>query len=429
MALILRHQRTQQPQQPVPVDRQNPFGRRAISAWLPATAAGFDVARGRDNPDTNPAGYVVGEHGVALAYPGGSLDAAPQRPRLLTQSLPSTTDITIVLAARYYGDGARVFACSTIEAIPTSATAFDIYVSGVKRFTATFTGGCRKCLVVAYRTNTPTVDPVVFADGVQATITKSGTASSVSVSGNFAIGNHHSLTRQLHADIYGAALLGMVVSPAEAKSLSDNPWQLFAPQTRRIWVPVASGGGTMYSITGAGNIASAETIGTAAASFHTSAAPTGIASAEAFGSATATRTSLASVTATGIASGEAFGSASAARIAAAQVATTGIGSAEAFGTASAVWRSAIVAPGIASAEAFGSASVERTGEAFIAPDGITSAEAFGTAVLSRFGVEQIVTVGIASGEAFGVASFSRDGVTPPSGGFWRRLSVGLGIGI
>lgn len=48
-------------------------------------------------------------------------------------------------------------------------------------------------------------------------------------------------------NIYAAAIWSREMLGGEAVQLSRNPWQLFAPQTRRIWVPGAVGGA--YTVT------------------------------------------------------------------------------------------------------------------------------------------------------------------------------------
>jgi hypothetical protein len=45
---------------------------------------------------------------------------------------------------------------------------------------------------------------------------------------------------------------GGAISEARAKFISENPWAMFAPQERRIWIP--SAGGTTYTITPSGGI-------------------------------------------------------------------------------------------------------------------------------------------------------------------------------
>tara|TARA_R100001198_G_scaffold87145_1_gene62144 strand:- start:936 stop:1433 length:498 start_codon:yes stop_codon:yes gene_type:complete len=85
-----------------------------------------------------------------------------------------------------------------------------------------------------------------------------------------------------------------------------------------------------------------------------------------------------------------------------EITPTGIASAEAFGTAAVTTGVVYITPtGIAGAEAFGTAVISSTVD--IAPTGIASVEAFGTAVLSQTDTQDISPTGIASDEAFGTA--------------------------
>lgn len=109
------------------------------------------------------------------------------------------------------------------------------------------------------------------------------------------------------------------------------------------------------------------------------------------------------ITATGIASAEAFGTAGVQL----NIDTAGIASAGAFGTPSVQLN--INTTGIGSAEAFGTPSVELN----ITANGIASLEAFGTPTVQvAGGTQTITTVGIASGEAFGNATVIRQGSLP-----------------
>ena len=124
--------------------------------------------------------------------------------------------------------------------------------------------------------------------------------------------------------------------------------------------------------------------------------PTGIPSAEAFGTSVIT-TGAVDISPTGIASAEAFGSHTVTLTQ--TLSPNGIASEEAFGTAALTTGAVIVTPNaIASAEAFGTADVSQA--IFITPTGIASAEVFGTAVVTT-GAVSVSPTGIASEEAFG----------------------------
>lgn len=91
------------------------------------------------------------------------------------------------------------------------------------------------------------------------------------------------------------------------------------------------------------------------------------------------------------------------------VTTTGIATAEAFGTA--VVTQNVVVTGIATAEAFGTVSVAQT----VAPGGIASPEAFGAPVLTQAPINQTITpTGIASAEAIGALSLGGPFIFPTS---------------
>lgn len=146
--------------------------------------------------------------------------------------------------------------------------------------------------------------------------------------------------------------------------------------------------------------------------------PSGVASASAFGSATVLRGAV-TVFPTGIASASAFGTAAlslhvlpsglasasafgAPRVGL-QVRPTGLASASTFGTASVTARATIAPAGIASAGAFGTATV--SSRATVAPAGIASSSAFGAPRLTLY----IRPAGLASSSAIGSAVVTNAG--------------------
>ncbi len=171
--------------------------------------------------------------------------------------------------------------------------------------------------------------------------------------------------------------------------LRNEPYALVRPINRRIYFDLGAGG--TLSVTPSG-IATAEAFGTARLDHGLTL--TAIGSAEAFG--TASLTVGQTISAAGaIGSAEAFG---AARLDLG-IALTGLATAEAFGTARLDYT--LTATGITTAEAFGTAAVNLDAGQSVTVSGIGSAEAFGTAGLVQSGV--IATAAIASAEAFGTA--------------------------
>lgn len=99
---------------------------------------------------------------------------------------------------------------------------------------------------------------------------------------------------------------------------------------------------------------------------------------------------------------------------------SGIASAEAFGTPTVAFGDATVAPsGIASTEAFGAPAVGLTGT--ISPSGIPSGEAFGAATVTP-GAVTLAPAGIGSAEAFGTAW-----INGPAGPARAKLDAGQDV--
>lgn len=136
-----------------------------------------------------------------------------------------------------------------------------------------------------------------------------------------------------------------------------------------------------------------------------SVSPAGIATSEAFGSATVSPGAV-TLSPTGIATDEAFGTATLTP-GVVSLSPTSIDSAEAFGSATLVPGAVSVTPtGIATEEAFGNPALNLN----IAPAGIGSDEAFGTAALNLF----VLPGAIASAEVFGDATLSAGNTVSPS---------------
>lgn len=172
---------------------------------------------------------------------------------------------------------------------------------------------------------------------------------------------------------------------------SGNSYSVAATMASGAWGAVAveikpSGSSVTAAPTG---IASAEAFGSP--SIKETVYPTGIASAQAFGSPSVRVTAAPA----GIASAEAFGSPSVRQT----VAAAAIASAESFG-APAI-RETVTAVAIASSEAFGSPSIRQT----VTPAGVASAEALGAPAV----LETVYAAGIASAEAFGSPTASPAG--------------------
>jgi len=146
-------------------------------------------------------------------------------------------------------------------------------------------------------------------------------------------------------------------------------------------------------------IPSAESFGSAAIVVGgVSISPTGIVSAESFGSHTMT-TGGVTVAPTGIATVESFGSHTL-TVGGVSLLPSSITSAEVFGSHTVTLNDSFILPnGVASAESFGSHSVN-AGELTIEPTSISSSETFGAVIIQEGGVT-IFTSAIPSEEALG----------------------------
>ena len=93
--------------------------------------------------------------------------------------------------------------------------------------------------------------PTVIVNGVKTTLdTEFNTGATGAVTDNGAavwIGRRYDGATQLDGRIYYVALFNRAISDAEALSLTQNPWQLFAKRPKRVFVTAAAGGS--YSLT------------------------------------------------------------------------------------------------------------------------------------------------------------------------------------
>jgi hypothetical protein len=162
-------------------------------------------------------------------------------------------------------------------------------------------------------------------------------------------------------------LLDKYLSDDAIKSISENQWRILAWPSLRIPVGTASAGGAA-SISGAGQIASAEAFGTSVL--------------------------LLQVSVAGLATGEGIGSVAISGA----IAAGGVTSLEAMG--SPAFATAIIAAGIANAEAFGQPNVGIAAQEIAGAGNVGSAEALGQPALTV----SIEAAGTDSAEAIGRAS-------------------------
>jgi hypothetical protein len=178
-----------------------------------------------------------------------------------------------------------------------------------------------------------------------------------------------------HDDLNDYSGNGRAATAVGTLSTEDGGFGLWRPR-RRIFIPAASGAQTLSP----SGVATAEAFGTATiAKGGVSITPSGIASAEAFG--TTVLTSVRILSPSGIASAESFG-AHTLSVGGVTIVPNAIVTGEAFGSHVVATNATIIAPnGIASLEAHGTATLVRGG-VVITPSGIVSLEQFGSVVIA-----------------------------------------------
>ncbi len=255
-ALILPSRRVVQPQGPVEIDGGSPLGK----------SLGFSVSdfTGRD---------VVGQRLVtrsaSLAYGttalGRGFSSAANAAFSAPLDLSGTSEITVAfILKRNTATGTQVLVEHTINQnnqagsflIYTDTTNFLASISNgiggaasfnVASCAAPAVGRTTKVVVTLARRGTSAQACRIWYDGVEQVTSQPNTGS---ISGNFANSTTYFFGRaaaSLFANgvIHDAAIWLRSLADAEVAQWSANPWQLFRPIQRRIWVPVAGGAATL----------------------------------------------------------------------------------------------------------------------------------------------------------------------------------------
>lgn len=245
---------TSQPQQAVGIDWGNPITRGLVHVYTPKNSGDF-VNVGVTNAVTkNGVSSRFSSGASAYASSAAKVSSLPLTLFALTkQSITGTDHALINIGAStnnrhvlYWNiDRPAIFSnagATNSQARPASA------IPGAGEWKA-LTGvvaasNSRSIYVdgVLTATDTATVSPAAL-DSVHIGCTYVSGARSLYYSGDIAIG----------------LVFARALSDAEIRSISQNPWQIFKPIPRRIFVPVATGGGTTavtadhnasYTITG-----------------------------------------------------------------------------------------------------------------------------------------------------------------------------------
>lgn len=243
---------TQQPQVPVGIDWSNPITR---GMSLCVDKERINVISGKATTVVGTK-YTTGLKGIASGF-GATFGAGA------TDSI--TTDLTAHATYRTYlsvatrnglggGSGGRLFekrtAGAVVEAWYSNAggSTLDFWkqYSGATSLLTVPAPANNKpfALAIAIDSTAPGSYPSCYKDGVKVTV--SGSTSSGTVTTNadaYVIGNRtNDNARNWDGEIYLTVFWDRLLSETELASVTANPWQIFQPLQRRIFVPIPSGG-------------------------------------------------------------------------------------------------------------------------------------------------------------------------------------------
>ena len=236
---------TSQPQVPTGVDWSNPLT-RGLKALLVPNVKGsglYNVVPGGVQPTTTGTiSRSTGPSGVGQKY-GDAAGAAGQ-----TYTFPSgyvQTAGSVFWKGQRNGSGPAIFRDSQTNTTGTlvwdnGANAWNARVNGT---TLSGVGSFPQDTDTDFLLTGDTSGSVFYVKG--ASLGSVGTAWNWNSSISFTLHVNTGNAQGVLATDYLVALYDRQLSAAESKSLSNNPWQLFAPISRTIWVPAAAASGTV----------------------------------------------------------------------------------------------------------------------------------------------------------------------------------------
>ena len=395
----LRTPRRSQPQQLVGLDPSNKYSKRVIDGFFGTSGL---TLRGKVITDSANITKTVSAAGKVRR---GSANAGFSFPCDLT----GNNGITIVFQyVQYSRSGTQVLFEHSVNQNKNAGT-FIVYtdVTASKLAFGTSAGGNYDAGAVAlpalgdvvtvavrlrFTASVSASDDIkIWINGVSPAFTATNNSGSTINFGNYSTYFLSRAASSLQADASASmyAVLSGFASDAELRELSLNPWQLFTPVARSIWVPVAAGGDS--TITQADGTSTAGSLG---------------------GSATAATTPT-----------QASGTSTAASIAASATAAAAVTQADGASTASTLGGSAVNAAVITQADAATTASTLTGAGLTAGASSITSAA--GTSAESTLAGSSVAASdvsaagGVSTGETLtGVAGTNivAGSITPASGG-------------
>lgn len=258
MSLILRPPWTRQPQVAVGIDGANPLAKGLIAAWLGSTPRGT-YADGTPAlvTETGTSSYAGGRFGLSRSNDRGQYLATSR-----TYTYPaSNTPLTIAAWVKPAGGGTAIDAIASLGAdvnysqfalytnvvsnadIYLSTVGNDVYTSGGK-----FTGVEWLSVVATFdgTGNFSTSTAKIYVNGISQSLSGAGSVNALSVTSGRSIRlymDQSTNSRAFRGSIGPVIIAQRGWSAADVVAFHSNPWQLWKPIERRIWVPSAGAGG------------------------------------------------------------------------------------------------------------------------------------------------------------------------------------------
>lgn len=239
----LRTPRVSQPQGPTGIDWGNPITRGLVTATLPGMcqSAGAITPTPQYQAGVKQSVSRLGAVARTVANFGVSLGDQPkfnfgtQDFTMFCVVSPVARTGTQVAVGRYNATSGSYWLGYTGGAVAFSVSGVNASCTAPAGVTDTLCGVRSAGSITAY------------ANGVSGSAVAA--AGSVTATGILAIGVFGSYNSYYCVGDYAlTAIWDRALSKTEILALSLNPWQIFAPDARNIWVPVAAGGDT-YTLT------------------------------------------------------------------------------------------------------------------------------------------------------------------------------------
>lgn len=257
-ALILPSRRVVQPQGPVEVDRSNPIARGLVAALVPDGAGYIDYVNGTQYPATSASilGSGPGKI-VALGGTGYTNLGVQSIGGVSLYASAASGSFTVITFAKLATAGAvgtflaksgatngnktlQIFNSGTGTQTP------EIVIRGSVNSTSWgFSDTAFHQYAVTFDAETATARAYGDADkSLSLTFTGAAEEAENIVIGARTGGSGARLTGQTSYTYF----FNRALSQSEIAEIYRNPWQLFRPIQRRIWVPVAGGGGISQTV-------------------------------------------------------------------------------------------------------------------------------------------------------------------------------------